>query len=447
MDTFPIPGGIDPEQAVRMRAALAGVLSEDAVIAAAQAKRVRHLAALMTEAMTQMEVSGSAVREMPVRSIAAEVAFAAHMPDRTAQRELDDAYTLVTRFPRTVEVWEAGRISRGHAAIILKTGLPLPDEVRAAWEETVLEFAVKETPGRTDAYARELAEIINPVSMAERHAEAVTKRSISVVDLADGMALLQVLLPATIAYAIRDRIRQQAKIVRDTANAHRARRRTESAGPRVDGTVTEPADGAVVDDVRTTAQISADLVADMLLCATPTIDPTGNAALDRITGHVQITIPATALTGMTESGAMLNGRTPVDPDTARRLAGGTPGWDRVFTHPITGIVIAVDRYTPAASQARFLRARDRRCRGYGCRQPAHRCQIDHNHEHHDGGETTNTNLAHFCTRHHTLKTETPWTATQHPNGTLQFRSPLGHTYTDQPPPHVTFIPDNQPPPF
>ncbi|MGP3534882.1 DUF222 domain-containing protein, partial [Microbacterium sp. RD1] len=391
---------------------------------------------------------------------------------RTAQRELDDAYTLVTRFPRTVEVWEAGRISRGHAAIILKTGLTLPDEVRAAWEETVLEFAVKETPGRTDAYARELAEIINPVSMAERHAEAVTKRSISVVDLADGMALLEVLLPATIAYAIRDRIRQQAKIVRDTANADRARRRKEAtqaarvepqaaagsterggtpadepatATALVDATVT--ADVPVVDDVRTTAQISADLVADMLLCATPTIDPTGNAALDRVVGHVQITIPATALTGMTESGAMLNGRIPVDPGTARRLAGNTPGWDRVFTHPITGIVTAVDRYTPAASQTRYLRARDKRCRGYGCRQPVHRCQIDHNHEHHNGGPTTNSNLAHLCTRHHTLKTETPWTATQHPNGTLEFRSPLGHTYTDQPPPHVTFIPDNQPPPF
>ncbi|MGP3536776.1 DUF222 domain-containing protein, partial (plasmid) [Microbacterium sp. RD1] len=185
----------------------------------------------------------------------------------------------MTRFPRTVEVWEEGRISRGHAAIILKTGLTLPDDdVRGAWEGTVLEFAVKETPGRTDAYAKELAEIINPVTMTERHDTAKQARSVSVVDLADGMALLEVLLPATIAYAIRDRIRQQAKIVRDTANAHRARHRKEAAqaareaakaagdpeiaDPLIDA---EPADGAVVDDVRTTAQISADLVADMLL--------------------------------------------------------------------------------------------------------------------------------------------------------------------------------------
>ncbi|MGP3534682.1 DUF222 domain-containing protein [Microbacterium sp. RD1] len=442
MDRFPIPGQVDPEQATRMRASLAGLLSDDVVIAKAQASRVRHMGALMTEALAQMKESGSAIREMPVRSIAAEIAFAAHVPDRTAQRELDDAYTLVTRFARTVDVLEEGRISLTHTAVILKTGIALHnDDVRAAWEETVLDFAVKETPGRTESYARELAEVVSPVSMEERHAGARLARSVNIVDLDDGMSLLQVRLPSTLAYGIRDRVRQMAKTIRNAANAERARRNQEARD------AASTTDDTVVDDVRTTAQISADLVADMLLCAPPTVDPIGDGALDRIAGHVQVTIPAPLLTGATDKGAMLNGRIPVDADAARRLAGNAPGWDRVFTHPLTGVVIAVDRYTPAASQARFLRARDRHCRGFGCRQPAHRCQIDHNHEHHDGGETTGANLAHLCVRHHTLKTETTWTVTQHRDGVLEFRSPLGHAYIDEPPRRVVFVPDNEPPPF
>jgi hypothetical protein len=94
-----------------------------------------------------------------------------------------------------------------------------------------------------------------------------------------------------------------------------------------------------------------------------------------------------------------------------------------------------------------LQARDQHCRGFGCRTPAHRCQIDHNHEHHDGGRTATSNLAHLCTRHHTLKTETEWSVRQQHDGTLQFTSPLGNTYTDTPPRHVTFHPDGDPPPF
>jgi len=79
--------------------------------------------------------------------------------------------------------------------------------------------------------------------------------------------------------------------------------------------------------------------------------------------------------------------------------------------------------------------------------PAHRCQKDHNIEHHDGGPTANTNLACFCIRHHVLKTETTWTVTQLRDGTLKFHSPLGNTYYDQPPPKVVFIPDSEPLPF
>src|SRR3546814_17842765 len=45
------------------------------------------------------------------------------------------------------------------------------------------------------------------------------------------MALLQVLLPATLAHGIGDRVRQQARAIRDAAIAERARRVVETAAP------------------------------------------------------------------------------------------------------------------------------------------------------------------------------------------------------------------------
>jgi hypothetical protein len=449
MENSSQPGETGPDETTRLRAGLAGVLEQKAVLAKAQASLIRSHAALAEVALEQMaQVRSRAAREreMPMRSLAAEVAFATHVHDLTAQKELNDAYAMVTRFAATVDALEEARISKRHADVIVAAGSMLDHgDVRAAWEQTVLEFAARETPGRTKAYARELAEVVNPVGMTERHTRAAEARGVSVLDLDDGMALLQVLLPATLAYGIRDRVRQQARAIRDAANAERERLAAEPAAPDTP----EEGEGAI-DDTRTLSQISADVVADMLLTGAPAIDPTidrSPGGLGAIRAHVQITVPATTLAGTTDTGASLHGQIPTDPTTARHLTGDAPGWDRVMCDPITGTVLAVDRYTPATDQKRFLQARDQHCRGFGCRTPAHHCHIDHNHEHHDGGPTTLTNLAHVCVRHHTLKTETEWSVRQLPDGTLHFTSPLGNTYTDHPPKRVIFLPDGNPPPF
>ncbi|QEW04252.1 DUF222 domain-containing protein [Microbacterium lushaniae] len=450
MEYSPWPGETTAADASRMRAGLAGLQDADAAVAKAQAERIRSLAALAEVATGQVARIGSRdsrEREMPMRSLAAEVAFATHVHDITAQRELGDAHTLVSKFAATVTALADARISKRHVDVILETGLPIvDDQVRAAWEETVLDYAARQAPGRTKAYARQLAEAVNPEGMTIRHARAAETRGVSVLDLDDGMALLQLRLPAAVAYGIRDRIRRQARAIRDAANIERTRRAEAAADP-----ATEDEDQPVVDDTRTLVQIGADVAADMLLTGTPAIDPTTGeqlpGGLGAIHAHVQVVVPVLTLLGKTDAGASLHGQVPIDPDTARHLAGTAPGWDRILCHPITGTVLEVDRYTPGTDQRRYLQARDQHCRGFGCRQPAHRCQIDHNHEHHDGGPTALTNLAHFCTRHHTLKTETEWTVRQLPNGTVEFTSPLGKTYTDEPPPRVMFIPDGDPPPF
>lgn len=446
-------------------------------------------------------------REMPVRSLALEIAVATQSHDLTVQRELSDAHTLTEKFAATVDALSAGRIGARHAQAILETGVVLDDDAtRAGWEQVVLARAERESPGRVRAFGRELAESVHPVGMSTRHARAAATRGVSVRDLADGMAELSVILPATVAYGIRDRLRRQAVAIRDAALREEAvvdgaRAAADAAGAAVLDAAAPAAAGAsvaaaaargaaavrvaagapVLDaaapaaagsslaaaesearagtrptdaearDTRTLAQIGADVCADLLLTAVPAIDPTTDAdcpgGLGAIRGRVQITVPVLTLLGHADAGASIDGLTPIDAATARHLAAHAPGWDRVLCHPVSGTVLDVDRYTPTAAQRRFLAARDRHCRAPGCRAPIARCQIDHNHEAHEGGPTHLANLCHLCVRHHTLKTETGWTVTQAPDGTLTFHSPLGQERTEKLAPRVLFVPDTDPPPF
>jgi hypothetical protein len=226
------------------------------------------------------------------------------------------------------------------------------------------------------------------------------------------------------------------------------------------------ADADADADARSLDELRADITADLLLTGTPTAhticDDTGRNLLDHIRGTVQVTIPATTLTGTDDTrtddtgtdddaAAFLAGHGPIDPRTARRLAGTATGWDRLFRHPDTGVLLTVDRYTPTELQKRFLKARDETCRFPCCRTPASRADADHTIDWQHGGKTNINNLGYLCRAHHMVKHHTPWTVTQLPGGVLEWTSPLGTTYPDVPQPTVRFValdtdpPD--PPPF
>jgi len=404
--------------------------------------------------------------------------------DLTVQKELGDAYTLTEKFGATVDALESGRITLRHVQAILETGIVIDDDdTRGGWEEVVLTRAERDSPGRVRAFARELAESVQPEGMTARHARAAQARGMSVRDLADGMAELSVILPATVAYGIRDRLRRQAAVIRrqsakstagsaagsatgsaptstaesapgpatgsaaDSTTGSAANSATDPALPLISDTPSTPSspDERAAHDDRTLAQIGADLCADLLLTASPTIDPTTDGTcpggLGAIRAQVQITVPVLTLLGHADAGAAVAGRSPIDPATARHLAAHAPGWDRVLCDPVTGTVLEVDRYSPTAAQRRYLAARDQHCRAPGCRAPLTRCQLDHNHEAQHGGVTRLTNLCHLCVRHHTLKTETAWAVSQDRDGTLRFESPLGQHKTETPPPRIMFLPD------
>ena len=104
----------------------------------------------------------------------------------------------------------------------------------------------------------------------------------------------------------------------------------------------------------------------------------------------------------------------------------------MLAHPVTGTVLAVDRYRPSDHLKRVLRVRDEHCRFPGCRMPTRRCDIDHTIAAEHDGPTELGNLAHLCRRHHTLKHHSAWRVRQSPDGVLHWTSPTGRSYPDHP---------------
>ncbi|WP_341210515.1 DUF222 domain-containing protein [uncultured Microbacterium sp.] len=472
--------------------ALSSVLVEvrgvDAEVASAEARRVRALARaghLALDASAGVRASSRAA-EMAVREVASEIAAASHLSDRSVQAQIGRAMTLADDFPVTLDAWEAGVLSRAHVQVIVDAGISLPLDRRHEFDVLAVATADGLSPGRVKTRLLALAESLQPTTLTERHRRGRETRCVRVVPGEDGMSDLIATLPTVLAVGIYDRLVQQSAAIVDlrrdnprgglgspagssaAAAASGAEARTAGGGgcpadaAAGHGNTDTPAPGpgpaqaqpqAPAPDTRTADQVRADILADLLLTAAPDADPTrgddGPGTLGAIRARVQVVVPAlTMLRPGSENSdpADLVGHGPIDAPTARALAEATPvPWDRVITHPVTGEVLRTDTYHRTAAINRHLRARDRHCRWPGCTAPAVRCEIDHTHDHALGGPTDVRNLAHLCQRHHTQKQFTRWKVRQLPTGILEWTSPTGRVYTDEPLPYtpaVRFLPDD-----
>jgi hypothetical protein len=384
-------------------------------IAAFQALEAQLMAAAYTMGLERVDGSRGD-GDMPIREVAAEIGAAMRVSDRSVQRQMVQAQTLTTRFPATVKALASGVISRSHANVIVEAGDRIEDtEARGAFETAALSIAERETAGRLRPIVKLLAERVLPRSLTDRHRAAAADRTVSIVDLDDGMAQVLSIQPAALAHGMHDRITQMAQTLIE-ADPH---------------------------EERSLDQLRADLLADLVLTGAPS-GHEGAELLATLRAEVHVSVPALTLAGRSEEPAMLDGRSPVDVGTARILVGGARGWDRVLTHPVTGAVLAVDRYQPSAEMRRFLRATDQRCRFPGCSLTVRKCDLDHLDDFALGGKTHSDNLAHECRRHHVLKHHSAWSVKKMPDGVVSWTSPTGRTYPDRTPLGVFFGSD--PPP-
>jgi hypothetical protein len=295
----------------------------------------------------------------------------------------------------------------------------LPEEILPVFAARVLPAAEKLTSTQFGRVAARVLERMQPVPLAERAAVGFAKRRVVLNPDVDGMAWLSAYLKADEAQAIYDRLSRLAKnLDHDDAAAH------DTPGGGIRGIGTGGDDGQ-----RTKDQRRADAYRDLLLDG---IGPNGLG--HGIRGTVSITVPALTLLGRSDEPAILDGYGPIDPETARRIAGTASSWTRILTHPETGCRLSMgrDQYAPPADMRRYLQARDQTCQGIGCNRRATLSEIDHTRAWNTGGETNVDNLVHLCTPCHRLKHQTSFSTRQGPGGQLTWTTPGGKTYTSTP---------------
>ncbi|MEI3867284.1 DUF222 domain-containing protein [Microbacterium sp. CCNWLW134] len=292
------------------RSELTGVLSRveaaQAALAAAEAEQARALAEAGAFAVRLAEGSSAVVRDrdMALRGVAAEIAAAVRLSDRSVQRQIDSAFALVTEYPATLHCWEKGLITRAHVAVVEDVGRRLPPEVKGEFDQLAAEICLDETPGRARADLEILAERLHPRTLTDRRTEAYRERKITRYTIGEGMSELRSVHSTVLVEGIFQRVTDQAN---------------EVIASR------EPGAG----DTRSLDEVRADLFADMLLTAVPSLEPTGcgdgSGGLGAITAKVQVVIPVMALMGQSDVPCDLAGVGPIDADTARLLAGTATG--------------------------------------------------------------------------------------------------------------------------
>ncbi|MBP2216808.1 hypothetical protein H4V95_001999 [Arthrobacter sp. CAN_C5] len=359
---------------------------------------------------------------------ASEVGAALHLPDRTAGFLVEHSTLLTRYYPATLEALEAGKLSRRHAWAVVEEATSIPDTdpaVTAAFEDRLIEMASLTTVVKFRQQANRLREKLHPETITTRHKRAVKERGVYLTPSYDGMAWLEAYLPVDQAAGIFHRVDTAARAFQ---------------GP---------------DEPRTLTQLRADVLTDVLTSAGATdgADAAGGlagrggaGAYWGVQAKVFVTVPVMTLLGGDTPGE-LEGYGPIDPDTARKLAGHAPSFTRILTHPFTGARLGADATTYRVPQdlKDAVRVRDRTCRHPGCNRLAVFCELDHTKPWSQGGKTSYGNLAALCKRHHKLKSEGYWHYRQPEPGMIIAISPMGETYLTRPDPPPA--PQDDPPPF
>ena len=333
------------------------------------------------------------------QGLVAEMACALRIPYGTASGLIHQSSTLVENRPLTLDALRNGEISLRHAGRLLDQLQTVPKPAQAGLEAALLPHAKRLTAAQFDGKARKIREHFHPDSITTRRTKCLADRNVKFFPDNDGMATLWLRAASDDVTAVYNRIT-------DTA--------ISLQGP---------------DEPRTLSQLRADVAIDLLASG---VTNTGLGA--GIGATVNVTVPVLTLMGKSDEPAELEGYGPIDPETARKLAGTATNFLRILTHPHTGIVLDVSStpFRVPAALKKYLRLRDGTCRFPGCDRSARHSDLDHTIDKQFGGPTRATNLHFLDPAHHNLKHFSDWKAVADPDGTLNWTSPAGKHYATDP---------------
>ena len=342
------------------------------------------------------------------RGAASQVALARRESPHRGRQHLSLARVL-PELPHTRAAFRAGRVTEWRATTSAREPARRPRADRATVVRTIA--------GAADALAdysdrvllgelRKLAARLDPASVAERRRRAEAERRVTVRPAPDTMAYLTVLLPvaqAVAAYAA-------LAVAADSAGA---------AG-----------------DPRGRGQLMADTLVARVTGA-PTVD--GRPVVPVALGLV---MSDQALFSGAHDTAHIAGHGPVPAGLARELlsdsldAGSRVWMRRLYTHPATGELVAMDsRQRLFRGRLRaFLDLRDQFCRTPWCNAPIrHR---DHVTGVAAGGETSAEEGQGLCQACNHAKQASGWRARPRPSPghVVETTTSTGHTYRSGAPP-------------
>jgi len=344
----------------------------------------------------------------------AELAPVLHLSRGAADARLHLATRLSTQLPDTLAALQPGTIDLPRARAISEATEVLDAPTTAAVQARVLSKAPGQTVGELRAALARAVLAADPDATDRRHRAARNDRHVQLHPHPDGMAALWAFLPAddaTAAYARLD------ALARDLPG----------------------------DDPRGMDARRADILTDLLLGRD--VPGAAQAAVE-----VQVNLDAATLTGLANNPGELAGFGPIPAQMARDLATAASRWRAALIDEHTGQLKDLSAaYRPRRLLDLTIRARDRTCCFPGCRQPAHRCDLDHTIPHDQDGPTEPGNLGPLCRYHHRLETHTSWSLSQPEPGLFIWTSPTGRVYHFRAPPRIEFDTDIRshpgPPPF
>jgi Domain of unknown function (DUF222) len=140
-----------------------------------------------------------------------ELAVALSMTGSAAGRLLAESLRLDQQLPATLAALEEGRICWEHAQVMTEVVACLPDAVRPEAEARLLGRVAGRTPSQLRAAARRVAARLDAAGVAQRMAQAIRDRRVSVYPGTDGMATLATVLPVPVARAVESALEQYAE--------------------------------------------------------------------------------------------------------------------------------------------------------------------------------------------------------------------------------------------
>lgn len=365
----------------------------DRVIRFAQAQQLAEINGLYED---RQRVIGAFREGDPALQVIGQVSLARTISPGAAGSQFGVA-VMLGQLPQVAEALAAGVISEPAVRAICRAASTLSVDDLVVFDAEIGPKLAGLTPRQAGQLAERIAISLDPEAASE-HAER--RREDVRVDLTpqpDGMAALLVEGPAEHVTALHKSLEGWALGLR-------------SAG-----------------DERPLPKIMFDTLVERV---------TGAAHASDTTVEVGIVIDLATLLGAAGNPVELVGHGPIAPAVAEQIIGQAHRsfYRRLITEPIAGTLIARDerRRRFDGTLAGFIRDRDR----HRCRQPGCDCRIrdiDHVKAYANGGLTREANGQGVCRRSHIFKHLPGWNVTTQTDGTIEWRTPSGHTYLSRAP--------------